>query len=145
MEGDIGIYGMAVLAYFSYGISVFSLKNCGITIFEIMRYTVRPANSPGFIGCHPIFKQISRSPDLQSLSPDFYLSMEFSCRFLKVLFTYLIYLPSKWLKICLKFWIYQLLIWVYNFRRYTSHGPWVRHIYPLKSPKPQSALRDRIG
>jgi hypothetical protein len=26
-EGDIGIYGMAVLAYFSYGISVFSLKN----------------------------------------------------------------------------------------------------------------------
>jgi hypothetical protein len=40
MEGDIGIYGMAVLAYFSYGISVFSLKNCGITIFEIMRYTV---------------------------------------------------------------------------------------------------------
>jgi hypothetical protein len=31
---------MAVLAYFSYGISVFSLKNCGITIFEIWRYTV---------------------------------------------------------------------------------------------------------
>ena len=30
---------MAVLAYFSYGISVFSLKNCGITIFEILRYT----------------------------------------------------------------------------------------------------------
>jgi hypothetical protein len=25
---------MAVLAYFSYGISVFSLKNCGITILE---------------------------------------------------------------------------------------------------------------
>ena len=39
-EGDIGIYGMAVLAYFSYGISVFSLKNCGITILEILRYTV---------------------------------------------------------------------------------------------------------
>ena len=32
--------GMAVLAYFSYGISVFSLKNCGITILEILRYTV---------------------------------------------------------------------------------------------------------
>ena len=31
---------MAVLAYFSYGISVFSLKNCGITILEILRYTV---------------------------------------------------------------------------------------------------------
>jgi hypothetical protein len=29
-EGDIGIYGMAVLAYFSYG----------ITILEILRYTV---------------------------------------------------------------------------------------------------------
>ena len=29
LVGDIGIYGMAVLAYFSYGISVFSLKNCG--------------------------------------------------------------------------------------------------------------------
>ena len=27
---------MAVLAYFSYGISVFSLKNCGITIFAIL-------------------------------------------------------------------------------------------------------------
>jgi hypothetical protein len=40
MEGDIGIYGMAVLAYFSYGISVFSLKNCGITILKILRYTV---------------------------------------------------------------------------------------------------------
>jgi hypothetical protein len=40
MEGDIGIYGMAVSAYFSYGISVFSLKNCGITILEILRYTV---------------------------------------------------------------------------------------------------------
>ena len=39
-EGDIGIYGMAVLAYFSYGISVFSLKNCGITILEILRYTI---------------------------------------------------------------------------------------------------------
>jgi hypothetical protein len=42
-EGDIWIYGMgrmAVLAYFSYGISVFSLKNCGITILEILRYTV---------------------------------------------------------------------------------------------------------
>jgi hypothetical protein len=40
-RGDIGIYGMAVLAYFSYGISVFSLKNCGITILpEILRYTV---------------------------------------------------------------------------------------------------------
>jgi hypothetical protein len=38
--GDIGIYGMAVLAYFSYGISVFSLKNGGITILEILRYTV---------------------------------------------------------------------------------------------------------
>ena len=38
--GDIGIYGMAVLAYFSYGISVFSLKNSGITILEILRYTV---------------------------------------------------------------------------------------------------------
>jgi hypothetical protein len=37
---DIGIYGMAVLAYFSYGILVFSLKNCGITILEILRYTV---------------------------------------------------------------------------------------------------------
>jgi hypothetical protein len=39
-EGDIGIYGMAVLAYFSYGISVFSLKHCGtcITILEILRY-----------------------------------------------------------------------------------------------------------
>jgi hypothetical protein len=37
---DIGIYGMAVLAYFSYGISVFSLKYCGITILEILRYTV---------------------------------------------------------------------------------------------------------
>ena len=32
--GGIGIYGMAVLAYFSYGISVFSLKNCGITILD---------------------------------------------------------------------------------------------------------------
>jgi hypothetical protein len=31
---------MAVLAYFSYGISVFSLKNCGITILEILWYTV---------------------------------------------------------------------------------------------------------
>jgi hypothetical protein len=31
---------MAVLAYFSYGISVFSLKNCGIMILKIMRYTV---------------------------------------------------------------------------------------------------------
>jgi hypothetical protein len=31
---------MAVLAYFSYGISVFSLKNCDITILEILRYTV---------------------------------------------------------------------------------------------------------
>jgi hypothetical protein len=33
---------MAVLflAYFSYGISVFSLKNCAITILEILRYTV---------------------------------------------------------------------------------------------------------
>jgi hypothetical protein len=31
---------MAVLAYFSYGISAFSLKNCGITILKIMRYTV---------------------------------------------------------------------------------------------------------
>jgi hypothetical protein len=31
---------MAVLAYFSYGISVFSLKNCSITILKIMRYTV---------------------------------------------------------------------------------------------------------
>jgi hypothetical protein len=31
---------MAVLAYFSYGISVFALKNCGITILEILRYTV---------------------------------------------------------------------------------------------------------
>jgi hypothetical protein len=31
---------MAVLAYFSYGISVFSLKNCGITILEILQYTV---------------------------------------------------------------------------------------------------------
>ena len=31
---------MAVLACFSYGISVFSLKNCGITILEILRYTV---------------------------------------------------------------------------------------------------------
>jgi hypothetical protein len=42
VEGDIGIYGMAVLllAYFSYDISVFSLKNCGITILEILRYTV---------------------------------------------------------------------------------------------------------
>ena len=39
-EGDIGIYGMAVLAYFSHGILVFSLKNCGITILEILRYTV---------------------------------------------------------------------------------------------------------
>jgi hypothetical protein len=39
-EGDIGIYGMAVLAYFCYGISVFSLKNCGITILDIFRYTV---------------------------------------------------------------------------------------------------------
>jgi hypothetical protein len=38
--GGIGIYGMAVLAYFSYGISVFSLKNCGITILEMLRYTV---------------------------------------------------------------------------------------------------------
>ena len=38
--GDIGIYGMAVLAYFSYGISVFSLKTCSITILEILRYTV---------------------------------------------------------------------------------------------------------
>ena len=38
--GGIGIYGMAVLACFSYGISVFSLKNCGITILEILRYTV---------------------------------------------------------------------------------------------------------
>jgi hypothetical protein len=38
--GDTGIYGIAVLAYFSYGISVFSLKNCGITILEILRYTV---------------------------------------------------------------------------------------------------------
>ena len=28
------------LAYFSYGISVLSLKNCGITILEILRYTV---------------------------------------------------------------------------------------------------------
>jgi hypothetical protein len=31
---------MTVLAYFSYGISVFSLKNSGITILEILRYTV---------------------------------------------------------------------------------------------------------
>jgi hypothetical protein len=31
---------MAVLAYFSHGISAFSLKNCGITILKIMRYTV---------------------------------------------------------------------------------------------------------
>jgi hypothetical protein len=31
---------MAVLAYFSYGISVFSLKNFCITILEILRYTV---------------------------------------------------------------------------------------------------------
>ena len=36
--GDIGIYSMAVLAYFSCGISVFSLKNCGIKILEILRY-----------------------------------------------------------------------------------------------------------
>jgi hypothetical protein len=35
MEGDIGIHGMAVLAYFSYGISVFSLKNCGIILHSI--------------------------------------------------------------------------------------------------------------
>jgi hypothetical protein len=40
IERDIGIYGMAVLAYFSYGISAFSLKNCGITILEILWYTV---------------------------------------------------------------------------------------------------------
>jgi hypothetical protein len=40
LEGDIGIYGMAILAYFSYGISVFPLKNCGITILKIMHYTV---------------------------------------------------------------------------------------------------------
>jgi hypothetical protein len=40
IEGDIGIYSMAVSAYFSYGISVFSLKNCGITILKILRYTV---------------------------------------------------------------------------------------------------------
>jgi hypothetical protein len=40
LYGDIGIYGMAVLAYFSYGISVFPLKNCGISILKIMRYTV---------------------------------------------------------------------------------------------------------
>jgi hypothetical protein len=38
--GDIGIYGMVVLLYFCYSISVFSLKNCGITILEILRYTV---------------------------------------------------------------------------------------------------------
>jgi hypothetical protein len=41
--GDIGIYGMAILAYlsyFSFGFSVFSLKNCGITILEILRHTV---------------------------------------------------------------------------------------------------------
>jgi hypothetical protein len=31
---------MAVLDCFSYGISVFSLKNCSITILEILRYTV---------------------------------------------------------------------------------------------------------
>jgi hypothetical protein len=36
-ERDIG---MAVLAYFSYGILVFSLKNCSITILEILQYTV---------------------------------------------------------------------------------------------------------
>jgi hypothetical protein len=40
LKGGIGIYGMAVLAYFSYGISAFSLTNCGITILEILRYTV---------------------------------------------------------------------------------------------------------
>jgi hypothetical protein len=39
-EGDIGIYGMAVLAYFSYGTPVFTLKNCGFKILQILRYTV---------------------------------------------------------------------------------------------------------
>ena len=31
-EGDIGVFGIAVLSHFSYGFMVFSIENCGIAV-----------------------------------------------------------------------------------------------------------------